>query len=227
MEEREKKLYEVFESHNSNSNNKLEPEEVVNLVDEIETTIERYSTLGRVGQFMEAFKQPVLNVPTIPSKDIVHLRLGLILEELTELAQACGSEILSEFGTTLKAKAEEIRNIVENKREILVPDLKEVLDAHIDLQYVLDGSAQSFGLRYIYDAAFTEVHNSNMSKLCKNTEEAAATKEKYSAEGINVEIVPHKNYFLIVRTKDNKILKSINYKPADLQPIVNSLLISK
>lgn len=225
MEEREKTIYVIFEGHNNNSNNKLTPEEIVDLVDEIETTVEQNTTLSRVGQFMEAFKQPVLNVPTIPSKDVVHLRLSLILEELTELAQACGSEILSEFGTTLKAKAEEIRDIVENKREVLVPDLKEVLDAHIDLQYVLDGSAQSFGLRYIYDAAFTEVHNSNMSKLCKNADEAAATKEKYSADGINVEIIPHKDYFLVVRTKDNKILKSINYKPADLQPIVNSLLI--
>lgn len=224
MEEREKTLYEVFEGHNKNSNNKITPEEVIDLVDEIETTIEHYSTLGRVGQFMEAFKQPVLNVPTIPNKSTVHLRLSLILEELTELAEACGSEVLSEFGTTLKAKAEEIRDTVENKREVLLPDLTKVLDAHIDLQYVLDGSAQSFGLRYIYDAAFTEVHNSNMSKLCKDANEAAATKEKYSAEGINVEIVPHKNYFLIIRTKDNKILKSINYKPADLQPIVNSLL---
>jgi len=41
----------------------------------------------------------------------------------------------------------------------------ERLDALMDLQYFLDGTLLAYGMDGIKDAAFAEVHRSNMSKL--------------------------------------------------------------
>ena len=41
----EKSIYQAFEDHNANSNNRLEPEEVMNLVDSIMLTIEKENSL--------------------------------------------------------------------------------------------------------------------------------------------------------------------------------------
>lgn len=64
------------------------------------------------------------------------MRLHLICEELSELAQGMATN-----------------------------DLTECLDALTDLQYVLDGTYLSLGLAEVKDEAFNEVHSSNMSKL--------------------------------------------------------------
>jgi predicted HAD superfamily Cof-like phosphohydrolase len=72
----------------------------------------------------------------IYDKDICLLRLQLIQEELSELALA-----------------------LSQKRIV------NVLDALADLQYVISGTVLAFGLQNKFDAAFQEVHLSNMSKL--------------------------------------------------------------
>lgn len=69
-------------------------------------------------------------------KDVCLLRLQLIQEELSELALA-----------------------LSQKRIV------DVLDALVDLQYVISGTILTFGLQDKFDAAFQEVHLSNMSKL--------------------------------------------------------------
>lgn len=220
-ENQEKTIYNVFEDHNTNSDNKLTPYEVINLVDEISAINYNESSLNKVKIFMESFKQNVNEKPTFPDNNTMLLRLDLILEELVELAEACGSNILSQFGTTLKDKAEIIRDNVEKNRENLKPSLVKVLDALIDIEYVNLGAVHSFGLADAFIFGFENVHNSNMSKLCYSLEEAELTKNKYLSESINTDIIPYKNYYLVVRTRDNKILKSINYTPANLNQFLN------
>lgn len=68
--------------------------------------------------------------------DMRALRLALITEELTELAQS-----------------------------LYERDAEQTLDALCDLQYVLDGSVLAFGMNDVADEAFCRVHASNMSKL--------------------------------------------------------------
>lgn len=94
------------------------------------------TTLDRVREFHETYGLSVKAAPDISDPRTNDLRINLLAEELEELKEA-----------------------------LKQGDLVETLDALIDLQYVLDGAFLSFGLHSVKDAAFAEVHASNMSKL--------------------------------------------------------------
>lgn len=94
------------------------------------------TTLDMVQEFHETYGLPVEAAQTTGNPQTKELRINLLQEELDELKEA-----------------------LEND------DMVETLDALIDLQYVLDGAFLSFGMQNVKDAAFTEVHRSNMSKL--------------------------------------------------------------
>ena len=117
-------------------------------------------SIDLVAEFHRAFGHPINDSPTIDDLDLNDLRKQLLREELGELAQALDDD-----------------------------DAIGVLDALCDLQYVLDGAFLAFGFHKVKDAAVTEVHRSNMSKL--------------GADGKPV-----------VRD-DGKILKGPNYSPPD------------
>jgi predicted HAD superfamily Cof-like phosphohydrolase len=126
------------------------------------------STLEQVQEFHETYGLPVLKKPDISNEKTNTLRINLLAEELDELKEALDEG-----------------NIVE------------VLDALIDLQYVLDGAFLSFGLHHMKEAAFNEVHRSNMSKL--------------DAEGKPIR-----------RESDGKILKGPNYFEPNLSQFLSS-----
>lgn len=44
-------------------------------------------------------------------------------------------------------------------------DLEEILDALVDMQYVLSGTINACGMREVFDAAFMRVHRANMQKV--------------------------------------------------------------
>jgi predicted HAD superfamily Cof-like phosphohydrolase len=94
------------------------------------------STLEQVREFHETYGLPVKDAPDLSDPQTNELRINLLAEELDELKEALAEG-----------------------------DVVEVLDALIDLQYVLDGAFLSFGLHDVKEAAFNEVHRSNMSKL--------------------------------------------------------------
>ncbi len=94
------------------------------------------TTLDQVQEFHETYGLPVEAEKTTGSTQTKELRINLLQEELDELKEA-----------------------LENNDKI------ETLDALIDLQYVLDGAFLSFGMQDVKEAAFNEVHRSNMSKL--------------------------------------------------------------
>ncbi|HEY3385436.1 MAG TPA: hypothetical protein VGK46_02935, partial [Saprospiraceae bacterium] len=68
---------------------------------------------------------------------------------------------------------------------------------------------------------FEEVQRSNMSKVCEDYSTAEETiafyREKDGTQGFIQE--SHSGY-LVYRTTDKKVLKSVNYSPADLEKIL-------
>ena len=156
------------------------------------------SALSSVAEFHETFDLPVTSHPAIPDADRCALRINLLEEELQELKEA-----------------------------IKEGDIVEAADAFADLQYVLSGAILEFGLGRRFKSIFDEVQRSNMSKVCKNLEEAEATLDHYRAhKGMEGEIVAKDDRYLVYRKTDRKVLKSVNYAEAKLEPLVNGLVVS-
>ncbi len=148
--------------------------------------------LSDVAEFHNTFDLPVLDDPTIPSSERCDLRINLLQEELNELKDA----------------------IADN-------DLVEIADALSDLQYVLSGAVLEFGLSTKFKLLFDEVHRSNMSKVCKSLEEAERTQVHYKNTKNTESFIKEKNgEFLVYRVGDEKVLKSVEYSPADLKNLV-------
>jgi predicted HAD superfamily Cof-like phosphohydrolase len=147
--------------------------------------------LNKVSEFHKAFDAPILNSPQIP-KDRAELRYNLIKEELDELLSA-----------------------IKNN------DIVEAADALADIQYVLSGAILEFGLSDKFDDLFNEVQRSNMSKACSTIEEAEQTINFYlKKDGTKAYWKEKEGKYLVHRTDDDKLLKSINYSPADLKKII-------
>lgn len=148
-------------------------------------------TLTSVAEFHQTFQHPILETPQIPSESRCKLRVSLIEEELKELEEA----------------------IKDN-------DIVEIADALCDIQYVLSGAILEFGLKDKFNALFEEVQRSNMSKACKDEEEAMATQAHYKTKGVDSYYKQVDGKFLVFREGDHKTLKSINYSPANLKSIL-------
>jgi hypothetical protein len=144
----------------------------------------------QVIQFMVASGQPVLEIPTIPLNR-VNLRIKLLQEELDELKEGINNN-----------------------------DLVEVFDALLDLEYILLGTVVEFGMAKIFDEGFEEVHSSNMSKFCKDGHEVIETMISYKNQGVNTHCETMGDLLVIKRIEDGKILKNINYRKCNLQPII-------
>ena len=148
--------------------------------------------LEMVSEFHKTFNAPILETPQIPSTERCNLRVSLMQEELNEIKEA-----------------------IENN------DLVEVVDGLCDLMYVLSGSILEFGLGDKFVELFNEVQRSNMSKACNTQQEALMTlshyKKKDGTEGYYKKI---NGKFLVYRASDDKVLKSINYSPANLKDIL-------
>lgn len=154
--------------------------------------IDEPQALSSVADFHDTFNLPVLDTPVIPDIDRTRLRINLIEEELAELKEAIDND-----------------------------DLVEVADAFCDLQYVLSGAILEFGLKDQFKILFDEVQRSNMSKTCKSMEEAEATQKHYLEEkGMASRIEERNGEFLVYRIEDGKVLKSVNYSPANIKGLL-------
>ena len=107
--------------------------------------------------------------------------------------------------------------LAELTHAIQKEDLVEIADALCDLRYVCDGAAIEFGIAAKFPALFDEVHRSNMSKACKDLAEAQATAK---SETEQTQIHQSSTGGYIIRRLDGKVIKSINYSPAKLEPIL-------
>jgi predicted HAD superfamily Cof-like phosphohydrolase len=147
------------------------------------------NALNDVAKFHRLFNLPIEQLPIIPSEKRCELRVSLLAEELDEL-----------------------RDAIEEG------DLVEVADALADLQYVLSGAILEFGLANKFKSIFDEVQRSNMSKACMSMEEAIKTQAYYKENKHTESTIEEKEgEFLVYRVGDRKVLKSINYSPADIK----------
>ena len=152
--------------------------------------------LNDVAKFHDTFGLPVLDTPIIPDAKRCELRISLLQEELNELKEAIAND-----------------------------DLVEVADALCDIQYVLSGAIHEFGLGPHFKSLFDEVQRSNMSKTCKTMEEAIATQVHYKKTKDTDSTIEKKDgEFLVYRKSDRKVLKSINYSPADMKGMVENIV---
>lgn len=155
--------------------------------------MEQINSLNQVAEFHKTFNAPILDTPQIPSQQRCELRVSLLQEELNELEEA-----------------------IENN------DLVEIADALADLQYVLSGAVLEFGLGEKFVDLFNEVQRSNMSKACNSELEAQATIEHYKQkDGTKGYYKENNGKWLVYREEDDKVLKSVNYSPAELSKIIN------
>lgn len=153
--------------------------------------MEKIDSLNQVAEFHRTFNAPILDSPQIPSKERCDLRVLLLQEELDELKQA----------------------IADN-------DITEIADALCDLQYVLSGAVLEFGLGNKFVELFNEVQRSNMSKACSTQDEADKTIEFYRNKGEDAYSEASGEKINVHRKSDHKVLKSVNYSPADLKSIL-------
>jgi len=155
-------------------------------------TFSEPNPLNDVAEFHRTFHLPVLESPVIPGEDRCALRINLLQEELDELKEA-----------------------IRDK------DITAVADALSDLQYVLSGAILEFGLGHKFKALFEEVQRSNMSKVCEDYGTAEETLAFYmEKDGTQGFIRESHHGFLVYRTTDKKVLKSVSYSPADLEKIL-------
>ncbi len=147
--------------------------------------------IDEVEEFNEVMGKGYQNrtTPTINPKDAQFV-IDFIQEELDELKVAVKE-----------------RNIVE------------IFDALLDITYVgLGNGALVFGLKDKILEGYAEVQASNMSKICQTLEEAEETvKLRSEQQGEPCHYLSDgKGKYVVYRSSDNKVMKSINYFRPDL-----------
>lgn len=147
------------------------------------------NSIDLVEQFHEAFDAPVYDRPTLPTYKDAYKPYERMFKILGEILK----EDTNDSRSLLRIKLifEELKELFE---AVDKGDFVEILDALTDIQYVLDGTYLEFGLGSYKDAAFREVHRSNMSKLGEDGKP--------------------------VRRADGKILKGPNFTKPDLNGVL-------
>lgn len=172
--------------------------------------------LEQVKEFHETFNHPVSSFKDDIDLKTRQLRIKLIFEELEELAVA------ADVQETFSKLCETVCNKSEQKKDGDNVNKKEELDALSDIQYVLSGSILSLGYQDVFDDAFSEVHSSNMTKACTSVDEALTTEMHYlKKDGTDAYHVEKNGLFLVYRVGDNKTLKNVNYRPANLDKFLS------
>ena len=151
--------------------------------------------VDEVETFNATFNKPNNYEPTIPDEKEWKFVYDFVLEELEEYREACQRG-----------------------------DIVEVLDALCDIAYVSIGNGTMLhGLKDKIWPAYQEVQASNMSKACKTEEEAIQTvsqRSKEQGEACHFEEV-EKGRYIVYRTRDRKVMKSINYFRPNLNQFFN------
>jgi predicted HAD superfamily Cof-like phosphohydrolase len=141
-----------------------------------------YTPHEDVAKFMKMCGQEVLDSPTIPSKEVLLLRAKLLFEEVKEFIKAAGCYIDEDESGNLEI-------YVSSSNE---PDLVEMYDGLMDINYVSYGACAALGLDPV--AGWDEVQRSNMSKAAPDGS--------------------------IKKNEFGKVIKDPGYSPADLKSII-------
>lgn len=171
-----------------------------------------YYTL--VADWSKYFGAPVNKEPKFV-RERTDLAMNLIFEEIKELedeifdkpvVHPIKEKLISFINKFFKPENKTI------KKEV---NLNKVADAIGDSIWVLIRLGQEYGLNS--DEILQKIYDSNMSKLCISVKEAQDSIKAYEDKNIKAyfEVIPP--YYIIKRSSDNKILKSINFK----EPVFN------
>ena len=147
--------------------------------------------VSEVEEFNALMNKPNNYEPTIPeNRGEWEFVYNFVLEELEEYKQAC------EKG-----------------------DIVEILDALCDIAYVsLGNGTMLHGLKDKIWPAYMEVQASNLSKACNTEEEAIETVKVRSIEqGTDCHYEQVGDKYVVYRSHDRKVMKSINYFKPDLK----------
>lgn len=161
---------------------------------------ENLTNFESVGQFHEIFGHPK---PATLQKNVIAENPKLVKFRL--------SLIEEEFNELKEAVSEN--------------NMTEVVDALGDILYVVYGMGQALGIDL--DEAFKIVHQSNMSKLCFNEDQAKETIEHYKTlpgfENVDVQyrLSSDEKYYVIYNADTGKILKSKYFKLPDFTKMIS------
>ena len=207
-EQLEAKLYELCDDELDSYDGVVIETENKDIVDAVMKVIPR-SSLEQVKEFHKTMGLEYSDtpVPTIPTQDICELRVNLIFEELIELVEAMGIEY---HLVHLAHQYLEQPVFTKSSRYGKV----KVLDALVDLRYVLDGTVVSCQMEDIHDEAFEEVHSSNMSKACVDMDDAYSMLAKLPTD-YKYKVINNSGN-IIIRREDGKIIKPDSYRKAEL-----------
>lgn len=171
-------------------------------------------------QFRETFDLPCEDPASLDDQaDTLHT--SLIIEELTELAEA-------------DCKVEQADAIVDSVYVLmgrLVHLGAKKVEDNLTISYLIDLFLNVAKHREIdFIPCWDEVHASNMSKVCRNQQEYQETQAFYAQQGVEL-MDSIKGDFVIAKcakdvqlqgkiVRQGKVLKSLYYRPADLAPLV-------
>ena len=149
-----------------------------------------------------------------PSVKDRELRLSLIFEELSELADAYGmNKVFTDMCEEHLHLTAEIENTFEFNKV-------EALDALCDLSVVVNGGYCISGFTDIAEEAYDETMRSNMSKFCYSLDEALATiagKEDWTYRVTNIN---GRDVYVFLRKSDGKILKGKSFFVPDYSKLL-------
>ncbi len=127
------------------------------------------------------------------------MELKNAIEKVSEFMEACGQEVKTRASNVEDSTSSLRYNLMsEENREYLVACLQnnkvEILDALIDMSYILFGTIASHGMTEEFIKGFDLVHENNMTKVQSNG--------------------------MVLKNPEGKILKPEGYKPVDLSSLI-------
>lgn len=175
-----------------------------------------------IREFRMTFDLPIEDICTLDDKaDTLHTSLAI--EELTELAEA-------------DSRVEQADAIVDSVY-VLMGRLVHLgatqVSDRLEISYVIDLLLHVAKNREIdFVTCWDEVHSSNMSKVCRNEQELEETIAFYAKQGVEI-VGSTKGDFIIAKcakdvemagkvVRQGKVLKSVYYRPADLEKLVKA-----
>ena len=173
-----------------------------------------------INEFRSTFDLPVSSAESLDDKaDTLHT--SLIIEELTELAEA-------------DSRIEQADAIVDSVYVLmgrLVHLGASQMHDRMEISYLIDLLLCVAKNREIdFLPCWDEVHSSNMSKVCRNEQELSETIAFYAKQGVEI-VGSQQGDFIIAKcakdvdmagkvVRQGKVLKSVYYRPADLTSLV-------
>jgi hypothetical protein len=173
------------------------------------------NTIDQVKSTMLKMGQPVPETITEAYRTQIRV-LSLILEELSELAEAYGRP--NEFGMMLILKGAKM--LEQHPCDSGDTNLVKVMDAFNDLRVVCDGGVLAHGMAPYFNACMDEVKRSNDTKTMATEQHAIQEVKRYHEKGQTDVYYEQVDSHYVLYNKNGKYLKPSTYAPADIAGVL-------